>query len=239
MIIAAASFAKSKKSDEKRFQLGIGLMASTGNLLGLIESARMYNAISKGDKYDYPGLSKQEKDSLNSLNGAMQRAILVANILGSMEYGIQLRVLWHMLMVNCDVVLLPFDGSYNGRLDFMITPSVGIRAPFWLMPYLLVGMTMTFSFYPDEFTDKENWKGEWAATDNFVFRPGMNFRAGLDFKFKSFSIGAYYQYTIKDFQEFSLWYNDIVDNGMTAADAAGKIFGAQSRFGAAMCFYLF
>ena len=97
----------------------------------------------------------------------------------------------------------------------------------------------TFSFYPSEFTKLENWKGRWAATDNFAFRPGINLRAGLDFKFKGFSIGAYYQYTIKDFQEFTGWYYAIVSEGLTQQQAAGMIFGAQSRFGASLCWYVF
>ena len=115
---------------------------------------------------------------------------------------------------------------------------VGIRCPFFIMPYLIAGPTFTFSFYPEQFTQVENWKGDWAATDNFAFRPGLNTRAGLDFKFRGWSIGAYYQYTIKDFQEFGSWFWHLTNAGYSQADAVGKIFGAQSRFGASMCFYI-
>ncbi len=239
LVLSSSVFAKSQKRDEKRFQIGFGAIISTSNLLGLIESAKMAQAIKDNNDYDYPGITEEEKAALQSLNGAMQRAILVANILGAMEYGVQLRILWHILMVETDLVLLPFDGSYNGRLDFSWAVMAGIRCPFFIMPYFLAGVNFTFSFYPKEFTEKENWKGDWAATDNFVFRPGLNLRAGLDLKFKNFSIGGYYQYSIKDFQEFSLWYNKIVDEGINKSDAVGMILGSQSRFGVALCFYPF
>lgn len=241
LLVSTFTFAKTKNSlaDELRFQISLGPIISTGNLLGLIESVKMYNAIKDNTFYDYPGLTDAQKQSFKNLNGAMQRAVLVANILGSMEYGIHARFMWHMLMSEVDVVLLPFDGSYNGRLDFSVQPMIGIRAPFFIMPYLIIGPLFTFSFYPEEMTKIENWKGNWASTDNFAFRPGLITRVGLDIKFKTFAIGGYYQYTIKDFQEFSLWYQDLITGGFTPSDAAGKIFGAQSRFGVVLSFNLF
>ena len=228
-----------QKGDEKRFQLGFGGVVSTSNILGLIESAKMFKSIKSGNDYDYPGISPEEQQALKDLDGAMQRAILVANILGAMEYGLQFRILWHVLMVEADLFVLPFDGSYNGRVDLLFTAMAGVRAPFWIMPYLLCGANFTFSFYPKEFATVENWKGDWAATENFCFRPGLNVRVGLDIKFKSFSIGGYYQYCIKDFQEFSNWFEDLKASNVTPAAAAGMIFGSQSRFGVALCWYIF
>lgn len=239
LVLSVSIHAKSQKRDEKRFQLGFGAIVSTGNLLGIIESVKMSQAIQSGNDYDYPGISKEESEALNNLDGAMQRAILVANILGSMEYGFQFRLLWNILMVEADLFVLPFDGSYNGRVDMLLQVMAGVRAPFWIMPYIIGGANFTFSFYPGQFTTLENWKGRWAATDNFAFRPGFNLRTGLDFKFKGFSIGAYYQYTVKDVQEYTLWYDAIVNAGIAPNKAVGMIFGAQSRFGVSLCWYIF
>lgn len=238
-LLSTSIFAKSQKRDEKRFQLGFGAIVSTSNILGMIESVKMARAIQTDTNYAYPGISDEEAAALNELDGAMQRAILVANILGAMEYGFQFRLLWHVLMVEADLFVLPFDGSYNGRVDMLVLAMAGVRAPFWIMPYLIGGVNFTFSFYPNEFATIENWKDRYAATDNFAFRPGMVWRAGLDFKFKGFSIGAYYQYTVKDFQEYTNWYNAIVSEGIPKERAAGMIFGAQSRFGASLCWYIF
>ena len=37
--------AKTKKSDESRFQMGFGVMVSTSNLLSIIENVKLYNAM--------------------------------------------------------------------------------------------------------------------------------------------------------------------------------------------------
>ena len=239
LILTAPSFAATQKNDENRFQLGIGIMASTGNLLDLIESVRLYNAAANDNPYNFPGLTDQQKYAYQNLSGAMQRAVLVANILGSMDYGMQFRILWKPLMFETDLSILPYDGSFNGRLDFMVTPFIGVRAPFFIMPYFIAGPILTFSFYPATFTQIEFWRSRWGITSNFVFRPGINTRLGLDIKLKGFSIGAYYQYTIKDFDEFTNFYGSLVAAGFTNADAAGKIFAEQSRFGMAICLYIF
>ena len=230
---------KSKQSNEKNLQFGIGLSISTSNLLSLIESAEIYQATKNDTDYNFPGVTEEEQEALKNLDSGMKRAILIANILGGMEYGIQTRVLWNTLMIEADLTLLPFDASYNGRLDLMLTPMIGIRAPFFIMPYALAGVAFTFSFYPDGFAEKEVWRGDWATTDNFVFRPGINIKLGVDLKIKRFSIGAYYEYTVKDFQEYGSWWWHIVNAGYSQAEASGKILAAQSRFGIAACFYIF
>ena len=116
---------------------------------------------------------------------------------------------------------------------------IGVRGPFFIMPYIIGGLAFTFSFYPSEYTSIEEWKGDWAATSNFAFRPGINTRIGLDLKFPKLSIGAYYQWTVKDFQEFSSWYWHIMNVGYSNAEAIGKIIAGQSRFGISICLYPF
>lgn len=226
------------KPDEMNFQLGIGGLISTSNLLGLIESVKLYNAMVNDQDYEYPGVTEEQQEALKNINGSMARAIMVANILGAMEYGLSARILWNVLIAEVDLFFLPFDGSYNGRLDFMAVPLIGVRSPWFIQLYAMAGVPFVFSFYPDKLTQIENWRTRWAATDNFAFRIGLMIRLGLDLKFKTFSIGGYYQYTIKDFEEFTAWHNAFRDIGVTPADAAGKIFAAQSRFGIAISFYL-
>lgn len=234
--------AKTKKSDEGRFQMGFGVMVSSSNLMSLIETVKMYQAREKGEVYKYPGLSDEDSEKLNSIAANMNRAILVANILGGLEYGANFRILWKALMLDSNIVLLPFDGSYNGRFDFLVNANIGIRAPFWIMPYLSAGINFTFSWYPENVTNIDSWK-TWGVFNNFVFRPGINARAGLDIKFRHFSIGAYYQYTIKDFDEFGVWYNNLKDSMAGDPEAQNKaiglVLGAQSRFGACISWYVF
>lgn len=238
LIIFSSLIYSKSKNDEMKFKFGIGGYISTSNLLGLIEDIKMYEAIKNDTDYEYPGLTDEQKEAFNNLSEGMRRAILVANILGGMEYGLHARILWKALISELDLVLLPFDGSYNGRLDFCIIPMIGIRAPFFIMPYIMLGPTFTFSFYPEEFAKFEEWKSNYAATSNFAFRPGINTRLGVDLKLGNFAIGGYYQHTVKDFQEFTSWYWHLAAS-FGSAEAVGRILASQSRFGVVITFYIF
>jgi hypothetical protein len=236
LAISVLTFAKTKKSDESRFQLGFGVMVSTSNLYGLIQNVQMSNN-------QYAGLTSEQVAALESLPETTKRSIYIANILGGMEYAVSMRLLWSALMIESDLVLLPFDNSTNGRLDFLVNANIGVRAPFWIMPYITAGPTFTFSWYPSNVKDVtvESWKSAWGSVGNFVWRPGLNARAGLDFKFRHFSIGAYYQYTIKDFQEFANMADYLVSNTTIKElpQAVGMVFASQSRFGLQLVWYLF
>jgi hypothetical protein len=240
LILPFSLTAKTKQSDESRFQLGFGVMVSTSNLLGLIQSVKMSSDIKDS------GLTPEQISAFNSLPDSMKRSIYVSNILGSMEYGVVGRILWSALMLESDVLILPFDGAYNGRLDLVWTGNVGVRAPFWIMPYLSAGANFTFSWYPSSVASVDPWKSRWGSIGNFAWRPGINARAGLDFKFKHFSIGAYYQYTIKDFEEFTGWTTQLTENirantGVqdVGLQVAGMVIAAQSRFGVSLVWYFF
>ncbi len=226
-----------KNNDEMKLQVGIGVLINTSNIYSLTESSKLYQSMNNGTDYNYPGFTPEQADAYKNLTNPMKRALIISNIFGALEYGITGRILWNYLIGELDIILLPFDGSYNGRMDLVITPLVGLRYPWMLMPYLIVGMTLTFSFYPGELDTIESWKSRSAATNNFVFRPGLIVRLGADFKVSNFSIGLYYQYTIKDFDEFTLWYNELIDYGYSPTEAGGKIFGSQSRFGVAINMY--
>lgn len=245
-----------RKNFEKRFQVGLGGQISSSNMLNFINNIRIFNALdSLNNGGTYEDLSPEQKAvtskeqyyKLRDLGSAFQKTLFIANILATMDYSFQLRLLWKILIIETDLTLLPFNGSYNGRLDLMLTVNGGIRAPFWIMPYLMGGVNFTFQFYPDEVYKIEKWKSDWGAFKNFVFRPGINVRAGLDIKFRVFSIGAYYQYTIKDFEEFTDWLgilkSALITSGESAeaagVKAAGMVLGAQSRFGINFCWYLF
>jgi hypothetical protein len=242
LAVSVLGFAKTKQSDESRFQLGFGFMISTSNLYGLIQNVKM------GYDIENSGLTQEEIAAFQALSNAnpnWARSIYIANIFGGMEYAINMRILWSALMFESDISLLPFDSSANGRLDFLVNANIGIRAPFWIMPYLTVGPTFTFSWYPSYANVKdvsiESWKSAWGSVGNFVWRPGLNVRAGLDFKFRHFSIGAYYQYTIKDFEEFANMSSYIAGNTLVKdlPSAVGMVLASQSRFGAQVVWYLF
>ncbi len=232
--------AKSKfdwKKEMLGFKLGLGFLVNTSNLLGLIESANMAKAVESSSTYDFPGLTDSQKDAFKNLDKAMQYTIIAANIVGAMEYGFKFRIMYHVLIADADLTLLPFDGSYNGRVDLQLSVSAGVRVPFFIMPYITMGFLSTFSFYPDEFIKVEEWKQNYAGFANFAFRPGMVSRVGLGLNFPAFSMGLYYQWTVKDFYEYVGFWNELA-NSSTPADAAGKIFGYQSRFGFEMVWYL-
>ena len=224
--------------------MGFGIMVSTSNLLSIIENVKLYNAMENGEEYKFPGLSEDVSIKFSEVSKNLGRALLVSNIIGAMEFGINSRILYKAFMLDSNLILLPFDGSYNGRLDFLVSVNMGLRAPFWIMPYINAGVNFTFSWYPQNVTDIDSWKN-WGVFNNFVFRPGLNLRAGLDIKFRHFSVGAYYQYTIKDFEEFGGWFSKIYGDLSSQnyenaqAQAFGLIFASQSRFGAVLSWYLF
>jgi hypothetical protein len=234
-------------SDERRFQLGIGFLMSTSNLFALIEDVRMAQDLEAGRSYNAPNLTESQKDAITNLPSNMRRGIYVSNILASMEYGIKTRLLWQLLMVESDLIFLPYDSSYNGRMDLEWTADIGVRCPWFIMPYFLAGMNFTFSWYPTDVKYIDDWKTKYGYSGIFVWRPGINIKTGLDFKWRSFSIGVYYQYTIKDFEEFtgfwSVLYNSldngIIDQNSARSQAAWYVFAAQSRFGISMIWYIF
>ncbi|HOJ64123.1 MAG TPA: hypothetical protein PLE45_06850 [Spirochaetota bacterium] len=244
------------KNFEKRFQIGFGLNVTTSNMLSFIDNIKMtqvFKNFDSGKTYDdlTPEekilMSKEQFEHLKNLSANTRTGILVANIFGGMEYAFQLRILWKILMIETDFALVPYNGFYNGRFDFGINANGGIRLPFVVMPYITGGVSLSFHFYPDAVYKIEPWKARWGSYENFAFRLGLNFKAGLDFKFKIFSFGFYYQWAVKDFQEFSDWWGEIVNNlenngeseQNAQAKAAGMIFGAQSRFGVSICWYIY
>lgn len=245
-----------RKNFEKRFQIGIGMNMATANLYNLISGFETMNALdSAGDGAGYDDLSpeqqtyisREEFESLKNLSAAYQRAMIVSNMFAGMEYGIQIRSLWNIFMSEADIALLPMNGAYNGRLDFSISLNTGVRIPFFIMPYIMGGFNMGFQFYPDNVRKIEPWKSSLGTVGNFAFRPGFNVKAGLEIKFKKFSIGGFYQYVVKDIEEYSAWRETLQESleqaGETgdgaSAKAAGLMFSAQSKFGLSVCWYLF
>ncbi|OHD11721.1 MAG: hypothetical protein A2Y34_15320 [Spirochaetes bacterium GWC1_27_15] len=242
LVLGFFAFGKTTKANELRFQLGFGGFISTSNLLGLIENAKMIDAIQKQQDQKLIGLTDSQNKDFSNISRAMQTSMIVANIIGGMEYGLKMRILWHILISDIDFALLPFDGSYNGRLDMLLNFNAGIRAPFFLMPFVMIGFTSVFSFYaPEDYTNPDSWKDRaWGAYKNFIFRPGLNITAGFGLKFKGFSVEGYYKFTIKDFEEFRGFYNQLVDTlQRSPADAVGGILAYQSRFGVSLVWYLF
>jgi hypothetical protein len=166
----------------------------------------------------------------------MLNSLIAGYILTSMQYGVRTRIMYHVLISDIDLIFLPRDGANNERFDFQFIPSIGLRIPWLLMPYITVGPSFTFSFYPDKVVNLENWKTRagYGIIENFVFRPGVNVKLGLDINIRRLTLGVFYQYEIKDFAEFTDYYDLIMTSGYSASDAAWKIFGYQGRFGASL-----
>jgi hypothetical protein len=219
--------------DTKKFHFGIGVTATTGNLSGLIDNVRLlYN----NQVYDYPGWTAEQKEVISKLDSQTVRGLVFANILCSMEYGIRTRFMYHVFISDIDLVFLPSDSSTNGRFDFQLIPTIGVRVPWLLMPYITAGPSFTFSFYPDKISDADNWKTKagYGVFNNFVFRPGLNIRTGLDLNLRRMTIGVFYEYGIKDFAEFSDYYRSLIINGYSVNDAVWRVFNYQGRFGASI-----
>jgi len=233
-------FCESKITDERRFQLGFGFILGTHSLAGMFET----NNIKNNSDYYYP-LASDKKDRFESLNSDQKTGILVGHILGGWEYGFQFRILWRIFIAETDIILTPFDAVNNGRLDFVIMPMIGIKGPLALMPYIMAGTIFTFSYYPWEYSFLESQKSNFASNDKFAFRPGLNIKAGVEFKVPrylkpaKFSVGGYLQYTIKDFEEFHYIYWNYKNSGYSNADAALKVLSHQVRFGISLCYYIF
>ncbi len=229
------SFGKSSKTDESRPQVGLGINMSTANLFGFIQSIQM---ISNKD-YSSLGLTPAVADEVPE---NVKQALMIANIFATMEYSIQLRFLASIFMLETDLVLLPMDNASNGRIDMLVGLNVGLRAPFWLMPYITAGANFTFSWYPDKIANIETWRSLYGvqSAGTFAWSPGINVKIGLDVKFRGFSAGLYYTYAIKDFNEFTTRFQtvfmDIADGN--TANAVGLLIGSQSRFGISVCWYL-
>ncbi|HNZ26915.1 MAG TPA: hypothetical protein PLG34_04575 [Spirochaetota bacterium] len=232
---ATLSFGKSSKTDESRPQVGLGINMSTANIFGFVQSISM---IANKD-YSSLGLSPEVADEVPE---NVKQTLAVANIFAAMEYSIQLRFLASVFMLETDLTILPMDNASSGRIDMLVGLNLGLRAPFWLMPYITVGANFTFSWYPDKIAKVETWRSLYGvkSAGNFAWSPGINAKIGLDIKFRRFSAGLYYTYVIKDFNEFTTRFRAVfmdISNGNTA-NAVGLLIGSQSRFGISVCWYL-
>ncbi len=235
-------FGQLLRDEMNNVHFGVGVNINTSSLISIYYNALLYEADKNGGTFNLPGMTYADVAAYKGLSESMKTGVLISNILSTLEYGIKFRVMWNVLIGEADLNILPMEGTYNGKLDFSMNFNVGVRLPFWIMPYVMMGPMFTFSFYPEEFIKVESWRSNWGGFQNFLFRPGLNIKAGLDFKFKTFSIGAYYSYSIKDFDEFTNFFDTIVlgnigDSDEEIQEAVGMVFGRQSKFGIAFIIY--
>ena len=245
MIFPYFLFSDKKIKDERRLQLGFGFIIGTHSISGMTETQRINDSIQNDCPYYYLGAIGKEREKLKDLNKNQKDGLMVAHILGGYEYGFQFRTLWRIMITEHSLSVFIFDVTRNGRTDLMFRSMIGIRAPYFIMPYFLVGYMLTYSFYPREFSIIESFRKKWAATDYFAFRPGLNIKLGVEVKIQKymklpkFSAGGYFEYNIKDFDEFYYMYNRYLQLGLSESSAVGKVLGSNAHFGFSVCFYIF
>lgn len=231
-----------KKKDEKRFQLGFGVFVNSNDMYTLYQNIMRYKAIKNGKDYSYPALSHRERDALLSTPKYMQETVLGEYGFKTMEYGVQLRLLWNYLISETDFTFLPVDYSNNLRTDLMLTPMIGVRYPYFIMPYLMIGPNFSYGFNPDKLSDinMNNWKTKINSFNNSgIFTVGIASKAGVDLKFDNFSVGLYYQFRVKDFADLNYWYSLYKSGDISGGQAFANALGQSSRFGISAVLYIF
>jgi hypothetical protein len=222
--------------DDLNFHFQIGAYLNTCNFMNVMEDIRMGRAIISNSEYINVGMTKDQAKEYVDMPKSIKTGVMIANIVGSFEFGFKYRVKWNVLLFDSDVSILFYDGSYNSRLDFEFSNDIGIRMPYWIMPYASCGPNYTLSFYQNYFDLVEDWRTHYLAYQNVMYRIGFHARLGVDFNLKKFSIGLYYQYTIKDFDEFGgFCFAQIYVKNNFACAAIG-IFAYQSRLGVSLLF---
>lgn len=228
---------KKVKKDEKRFQFGIGIHANSLNFSGMNEVYNIFQSIKDDEDYSYPGISDLEEDSIQDLSNWHQKDLLASYIFRNQEYGMHLRILWNVLIFETDFDFLPMDYTDSKRSNIMIAPMIGIRYPSFIMPYLMIGPNLNVGF---ETTDTGSWEDKISTIKNsMIFTPGLILKTGLDFKAQYFSIGLYYQYRLKDFNEITYWYSIFKEGYISNTDAFWNIISSQSRIGLTFSVYFF
>lgn len=226
---------KKAKKDEKRFQFGIGMHINSLNFTGMEEARNILNSIKNDDDYTYPGISEDTKNSIQNIDTWMQEDILAGYIMRNQEYGINLRVLWRSLIFETDFTLLPMDYTNSERSNIMIAPMIGLRYPYFIMPYFLVGPNLNIGFETD---NSGTWKDKIDQVKNsLIVRPGLIFKTGVDLKADYFSIGLYYQYRMKDLSELNYWYSVFQEGEISNTEAFWNVVGSQSRLGLTFSVY--
>ena len=235
--------AKSRKNDEKRFQLGFGFTASSASVFNFVQSMNMALDKTKG----YKGITGDGTDA--NLTTAAKQSLITGNILGAMQIGFQMRMLAHVFFSELDIIAEPMTNISSGHCDLIGMFDVGIRCPKWIMPYIAVGVNGTFGLYPYNIETVEGWRDltnkNRYVNDCLKISFGAHAKVGLDVKFKRFSVGFYCLYLVKDVlnewtEDLPNYYKElefITDN----KDTYGTLcfVASQFRLGASICWYAF
>lgn len=228
-----------KNNNEKEFQIGFGVILNSPTISIMKDIKKTRKSIKTNEDYSYSGLSDEEMESILSLDNSMQNDLLFINILKSMEYGLQLRIMHKILITETDISLLPYNYYADRNMQVQLSVTAGVRCPFLIMPYFLAGPVFTVDFNPNEIRNEYNKKGKISAfKKKLIFNLGLNIKTGLDVKLKRFSVGLYYQFKMTGLETFGYWYNQIKGNNISLFKAFKNIISDFSCFGMSFCWYI-
>lgn len=216
--------AKSRKNDEKRFQLGFGFTASSASVFNFVQSIQMLQEEVSEQRTTY-------------------QVLITSNILASMQLGFQMRILAHVFFSELDLIAEPMVNITSGHCDFLAMYDIGIRCPKWIMPYIAVGVNGTFGLYPENVETVLSWRTTLGNVNyvnkNFMISLGVHAKVGLDVKFKRFSVGCYCLWLVKDV--INDWTDSLNNYYLDKDSEYGTLqfVASQFRLGASICWYAF
>ncbi|MBN2546336.1 MAG: hypothetical protein JXB50_11100 [Spirochaetes bacterium] len=224
-----------KKDDENRLQIGFGLI-SYSNVMMVLKSIKKFEAINSNTDYNYPTTTKEQNEAFNSMDAVQQRYILALHVISSINYGLQWRILYKLFLFESYFAIKPYQ-LYEKNISLIFNIQAGLRIPFFIMPYFIVGINFTSVIYPESGLRLENEGINILKTDNFVLKPGITAKIGLDLKLKRLSTGIFYQYIVSDLNEFNTLYSSYLNAQNTGSMTVLKIIGLQSHIGLSICWY--
>jgi len=224
---------------EKEFQMGIGSIMTSNNLKNMIETKKRLIAIKHDYDYEMKGVNDEDQEKIESLDKNIQRGIVFSNVLKSMGYGLEFRILWRAMIVEIDFISVPYTYDFkDNESQIIFIPMLGIKAPFLLMPYFLAGPIFTFGLFNNGISEGRIWQNKKKYVENSFFRIGLNLKIGFDIKFKCFSFGCFCQYSINNIKKYFYDVSQIINSDYSKHEIVNNFFRERSYFGISFCCYI-